>query len=419
MVVQREYRVVGALPPVLMPYARYLVRVGAGFEEFITDATGTVAYRQNYPSLTTVALINNAGAVDMDLSLGQVFTFTAQQAAQTIGLSNAPQTATATLALTGADFGTSFALSAAISDNKSHPVAAQSTSMNGLAISTDGTKMFTVGRTTAVIYAYTLSTPGDVSTASYDTVSFFVGGEETAPSSILFSPDGLKLFVTGTVSDRVHQYSLVTPWDLSTASYDNVSLYIGAQDLSPSGLAVSPDGLKLYVSGTQTDRIYQYSLTSAWSLTGASYDSVSLFVGAQSPAPASIVFSDTGLKVFVICGSNAEIYQYNLTTPWSVGTGAYAGISFNVFNPERVPSALCFSADGTKMYLVGLWQTTVYQYSTVGGLAPAVFTYAPAIKWPGGLAPASPAAGETNVIDFLTTDGGTTWLGAERGAAFS
>ena len=49
----------------------------------------------------------------------------------------------------------------------------------------------------------------DASTASYDSVSFDVGSQESSPRGVTFKPDGTKMYLIGFSSDSVHQYSLV------------------------------------------------------------------------------------------------------------------------------------------------------------------------------------------------------------------
>jgi len=48
----------------------------------------------------------------------------------------------------------------------------------------------------------------------------------------------------------------------------------------------------------------------------------------------------------------------------------------------------------------------VYEYNTG---TPATITYGTTLEWPSGTAPTSPAIGETDVLTFSTTDGGTTY----------
>ena len=100
----------------------------------------------------------------------------------------------------------------------------------------------------------------DASTASYDSVSFDVGSQEGAPYGVAFKPDGTKMYVVGSSSDSVYQYTLSTAWDLDTASYDSVSFDVSSQESSPRGVTFKPDGTKMYLIGFGSDSVHQYSL---------------------------------------------------------------------------------------------------------------------------------------------------------------
>jgi 6-phosphogluconolactonase (cycloisomerase 2 family) len=125
----------------------------------------------------------------------------------------------------------------------------------------------------------------DIDTATYDSVSFSVSSQDTSPANITFKPDGTKMYVIGSASDLVHQYTLSTAWDLDTASYDSVSFDVSSEDASPMGVAFKPDGTKMYVVGNVSDSVHQYTLSTAWDLDTASYDSVSFSVSSQEGGP--------------------------------------------------------------------------------------------------------------------------------------
>jgi len=54
---------------------------------------------------------------------------------------------------------------------------------------------------------------------------------------------------------------------------------------------------------------------------------------------------------------------------------------------------------------------------TAGGTH--TITWPTSVDWAGGTAPDAPASGETNVLAFITYDGGVTWYGFQAGGAMS
>ena len=88
-------------------------------------------------------------------------------------------------------------------------VAAQETSPLGLAFSSNGAKMFVVGTSGDDVNEYTLGTAFDVSTAAF-VDSFSVAAQETFPEGLAFSSDGTKMFVVGESVGAVNEYTLTT-----------------------------------------------------------------------------------------------------------------------------------------------------------------------------------------------------------------
>jgi len=63
---------------------------------------------------------------------------------------------------------------------------------------------------------------------------------------------------------------------------------------------------------------------------------------------------------------------------------------------------------------------TAYSFTlkaTAGGTH--TLTWPASVDWAGGSAPDAPASGETNVLVFITYDGGATWYGFQAGAALA
>ena len=94
----------------------------------------------------------------------------------------------------------------------------------------------------------------DVSTAAF-VYLFDVSGQEQFPTGMAFSNDGLKMFVVGTDGNDISEYTLTTPFDLSTASYagNGERFSVSGQEGTPTGMAFSNDGAKMFVVGWDND----------------------------------------------------------------------------------------------------------------------------------------------------------------------
>lgn len=244
-------------------------------------------------------------------------------------------------------------------------VSGQETGPRGIAVSTDGTKMYVVGVTGDDVNQYTLSTPFRASTATY-VQNFSVISQAPLVSDIFFKPDGTKMYICGTSSDRVHEYDLSTEWDISTASYLQSSLILTSQ---VNGVFIRSDGLKMYTVDTGTDRVYEYDLSTAWDVSTASSLQNFSVVGQES-LPEGLSFKSDGTKMFVLGNSGNDVTEYDLSTAWDIST-ATASTTFSVGGQDTNPRGLFIDAKGGNMYVAGTTSlATVYQYS-MGGFSVA------------------------------------------------
>lgn len=272
-------------------------------------------------------------------------------------------------------------------------VSGEGTNGKGVAFSSDGTKMYMVDSTNARVYQYTLSTAWIVSTASYASKSKFVTTEDTAPSDLTFSTDGTKMYVIGQTNDTVYQYALSTAWDVSTATHSGVLKSIVAQETTPTGLAFSTDGTKMYIVGSGNDTVYQYALSTAWDVSTASHSGVLKSVAAQDAAPVALAFKPDGTTMLVLGGGGDTVFQYTLSTAWDVSTASYATKSKDVGTYDTNPQGLALNDDGTKFYIMGGTNNKVFQFEMQ-------YTYtAKKLSWFAGLCwDTTGAAGPANTV---------------------
>jgi sugar lactone lactonase YvrE len=248
-------------------------------------------------------------------------------------------------------------------DTKSCRLSGIEGSSNGLCFKSDGTRLYVIGIDLDSVIEFTLSTAWDVSTNNGAGGVFYVGGQDGAPVDVQFKSDGTKFYIIGNGNSRVYQYSCSTAWDVSTGSYDSKSFLVSAQEGNPQGLFFKDDGTKFYIVGSGTDTVYQYSCATAWDISTASYDTKSFSVTAQETLPQGLFFKPDGLKFYIVGTLTDTVYQYSCATAWDVSTGSYDTKSFSVNTQESIPNGLFFKSDGTKFYIVGDGNDSVFQYS--------------------------------------------------------
>jgi len=121
--------------------------------------------------------------------------------------------------------------------------------------------------------------------------------------------------------------------------------------------------------------------------------------------------------MYVVGYSGDDVNEYDLSTAWDISSSSYLQ-NFSVAAQDTGPTAIFFKPDGTKMYVIGSSGDAIWQYST-GFAGDVTFTYPASVDWAGGTAPDAPADGETDLLTFLTLDGGSTYYGRVVGNDFS
>ena len=254
-----------------------------------------------------------------------------------------------------------YSLASASPDNKSFSVSSQDSEPQGIYFKPDGTKVYVLGNTNDTVFQYTLSTAWDLSTASYDNKSFSISSQGTFPYGLAFKTDGTKMYRSDYLNDAIYQYSLSTAWDISTASYDSKSLSISSQEGTNTSLFFKSDGTSLYILGQTNDTVFQYTLSTAWDVSTGSYASKSFNVSSQITTPTGLYFKGDGSEMYAI--GSGSVFKYLLDTEWDVATASYSS-DFYTFTSINSPVGVTLKDDGTKLYTIGNNPDTIHQYST-------------------------------------------------------
>ena len=224
--------------------------------------------------------------------------------------------------------------------------------------SNDGSKMFISTRGNANkctapcvhtrIWQYSLSTNFDISTATYSNIFFSVANEVTKIfGSFEFNNDGTMMYATdaafnGASTEKVYQYSLSIPFDLSGTvtlvrskalqSAREFDLGNSEPDREPLGIEFNEDGTRLFLVGKYRNDISQYTLSEGFNIDTASLDG-GLQLGLD---PSGVEFSPSGLKMFVVNDVDDYIREYKLPCPFNFFAGGCPSITSD---PDRLGMA--------------------------------------------------------------------------------
>lgn len=241
---------------------------------------------------------------------------------------------------------------------------------------TDGTVMFILGETNDAVLAYDLSSPWNVSTANPRVQTLSVTAQDTTPIGLHFKPDGRSLYVVGSTGDDINQYNLSTPWDLTTASFVGVSTIpsstqTAVSDAVPSAVYFKQDdGTKMFVMGQTSDLVREYSLSVGWAVTSRIAFTTSFSVTTRDTSPTGLAFNDTGTKMFVAGQQNDNIIEYSLGTAWDISNVGLATVGFTTSTAvsstgEASVGGIFFGDNGYKLYVCGSTLDSVRQFNLI------------------------------------------------------
>ena len=272
--------------------------------------------------------------------------------------------------LTSPDATEAYSINGATYDSVSFDVTQDST-ITGMCFNDDGTKMYVCGESSDKVYQYSLSSAYDLSTASYDSVSLDVSSQQGAPRSVVFNNDGSALYIVGTSAAAVHQYTLSTEYDLSTGSYASKTVSVSTQELYPCGVIFNNDGASMYVVGSQNETVYQYTLSTPFDVSTASYASKSLDGSSEQSSSTGLAFNSDGTKIFIIGETPTKIFQYTLSSAYDMSTGSYDSVSYT-YSEGTVPRDIVWGNSGNKFYIPDSGPDDIYQYTAGGGASSSV-----------------------------------------------
>jgi hypothetical protein len=256
------------------------------------------------------------------------------------------------------------------------------------------------------VLKWTLSTPYDLSTASFSKAAHMVSDKITSyrPFGIAVSSDGTKIILAIGEINGFTEFALGTPYDPQTVVNNS-----GTQELHlnmamlANGLFIKPDGTRAWMTHDEVDHgiaVAEFGFEDSFQASTINYTGVLDHHGvAYGISTNDLYFSSDGTKYYLLNSNTDLVVQYNLSTAWDIRTATYYG-NLDLVSQETDPSGMAFKPDGTELYIQGLAGDDVTQYtlSSAWDIKTATYTNVSPVD----------VATDTYGIEF-DSDGTTLW----------
>ena len=223
-------------------------------------------------------------------------------------------------------------------------------SVRGLEFNDDGTKLYLIGFGDDNIQQFSLSTAYNVGTLDTYEGAYSLGGDGlTTPYSLRWNNDGTKFFAVNYGTDKVVEYSVSNAYDVTSGTItEGTNFSTTSYESNPFDVGFNADGTQMFVIGNGSDKIHEWTLS-----TGFDLSSTVTYVSGTSLGltnPAHFDFNPTGTKLVVIDYNSDEAKAYNLSTGFDSST-------ISNYETLDLSSAQWPSAPSTTAYITNYFAT--------------------------------------------------------------
>jgi len=276
--------------------------------------------------------------------------------------------------LNGDKYGCSTGGVVAKMDGISNTILQTTTETNSLSITTDGTDIFTTyaGPTArGTLHKYV---GGDLASTPVDTTGYPTGivsmdyyngdlylldggnGKAEQWYSSIFANNGSLLIRANRTAQGLTSQVLSTPYDITTAGIATKALL----NVSMYDVVLSNNGTKMFVLDNNNDSVIEYALSIAYDITTFSL-TTTYDVSGQEISPLSLCFSNDGTKMFVAGTNGDDVNEYTLSVGFDL-TSTVTFIDANMYVSNAQYYSLKFNNDGSKVFTLNTANDTISEY---------------------------------------------------------
>ena len=169
---------------------------------------------------------------------------------------------------------------------------------------------------------------------------------------LTFNNDGTKMFTVGYNNDKVYEYTLSSAFDVSSSSLILIVLVFQSQEQIPTEIKFNHDGTKMYISGNEGRDINEYTLSTAFDISSTVTHKGSYSVTSSDSYPTGFSFNNDGTKLFTTGANHDRVNEHSLTTPFSLVdvSGEHSGDVINTSSTQNYDT----DADGDTLTVTNI-----------------------------------------------------------------
>ena len=206
----------------------------------------------------------------------------------------------------------------------------------------------------AISKAAAAAAPSTFDIGGLTSVSTFTTGLTGNNIGMTFNSDGTRMFI-GNNASTIRQYNLSTAWSISTASSSGNNL--STPHTFCQGLALNSTGTRLYSADDDGRQLRTFTLSTANSLSGASFLSGRVVTSSTSTVSGLWMGNSNNTMVYQVPGYG--LYRITLSSPSSLTTITQSEAT----DPEYASISCFLSPDGLKLFLTRQSEQVIDQYT--------------------------------------------------------
>ena len=236
-------------------------------------------------------------------------------------------------------------------------------SPNDITFIDSGNSFCVVSNQDDTIHVFDCLSVNNPNNATYNASKSVTLSENMAIDCVDFSPDGLLMFVGSSFPDRIYTYSLGTAWNPSTATF------VREFDLDSNlgTFCFNSDGTRIFAtnaaSGTN-GTLDQYNLTTPYDTSSTSSTPSSTYaVGLIDETASHLQMGGSDDAILMSGRTGDKIYRLDLAAPNEIANVSHSAANdLDVSGQEANPRGFSLHADGNGLSMIGWNSDTIYSY---------------------------------------------------------